>query len=293
MPVFNAQDYLCESIESILNQTFKDFEFIIVDDASTDSSWSILQRYAKMDKRIKLFQNKENLKQGATVTVALKQAKGQYIARMDADDVAMKNRFALQIKHLEANKKTVAVGSQCRLIDRNGKNIGTKTFPLAHNKIYKYIMEFCPVQQPAMIFAVKRLPHDFSFYDHGMSPVEDVELLMKLFKYGNVENSPDFLLKYRIHGQNSSLLNLKRSFYLTFLSRMRGIILHGYKPTIKGLAVTLAQFVVVMTLPQDATYALYRALKRIKQTTKETGLKPALTFVPSFYRYAASFVPFL
>ncbi len=261
MPVYNAGDYLEDAIESILAQTFTDFEFIVVDDASTDNSYKILTDYQKKDKRIKILSNEKNLKQGATVTRALQEAKGDFIARMDADDISDKYRFQKQINYLLTHRKVVAVGTQCRLINSKGKVIGEKTFPTDFEHIYKYIFEFCPVQQPTMMFAVKRLPQDFKFYDHGMSPVEDVELLLKLFKYGKVENINEYLLKYRIHSENSSLKNLRKSFILTFISRMRGIIYHGYVPTFKGLAVTIAQLVVVMVLPQGASLSLYHTVK--------------------------------
>lgn len=285
MPVYNAAPYLKDSIESVLTQSYPHFEFIIVDDASTDSSYEILKGYKKKDKRIKLYRNKTNLKQGATVTFALQKAKGDFIARMDADDIALRSRFKKQLSYLLENPKTVAIGGQCMLIDQNGKKIGEKNFPTGFDEVYKYILEFCPAQQPSMMFAIKRLPQDFSFYDHGMSPVEDVELLFKLFKYGKVENMPDYLLKYRIHGENSSLKNLKKSFFLTFLSRMRGIFLHGYTPTLKGLVVTFIQLVVVMTLPEKTTYALYKTLKNIKSKTSSASFR--LSF-PPLYRQTLS-----
>lgn len=273
MPVYNAADYLKISMDSVLTQSFKDFEFIIVDDASTDDSYTILKKYQKKDKRIKLFRNKTNLRQGATVTFALGKAKGDFVARMDADDIAMPGRFKKQLSYLLENPKTVAVGGQCILIDGKGKKIGLKNFPTNFEDVYKYILEFCPAQQPSMMFAIKRLPRDFSFYDHGMSPVEDVELLFKLFKYGKVENMPDYLLTYRIHGENSSLKNLKRSFFLTFISRMRGILFHEYKPNPKGLVITFAQFAIVMILPEKLTYSLYKTIRQIKNKTSNPSFQ--------------------
>lgn len=285
MPVYNAAPYLKDSIESVLNQNYSDFEFIIVDDASTDNSYEILKQYKKKDKRIKLLRNKVNLQQSATVTIALDKAKGDFIARMDADDISHPNRLGRQLDYLLDNPKTVAVGSQCTLINQRGKKIGNKNFPISFEDVYKYIFEFCPAQQPSMMFAIKRLPHDFSFYNHGMSPVEDVELLFKLFKYGRVENMPEYLLKYRIHGSNSSLKNLRRSFYLTFLSRMRGILLHEYKPSLRGIAVTFIQLAIVMLLPEKVTYSIYKTFKNIKDRTYKTTLRPS---IPLFNRQTLS-----
>lgn len=282
MPVFNAAFYLKEAIDSILTQTFTDFEFIIIDDASTDASYEILKEYARKDKRIKISRNEKNLKQGATVTLALEKARGEFIARMDADDIAAKNRFEKQLEYLNKHPKTVAVGSQCKLIDKHSRNIGEKLFPTDYNNIYKYIFEFCPMQQPTMMFAVKRLPSDFAFYDHGMSPVEDIELIFKLFKYGKVENMPNFFLKYRIHDENSSLKNFRKSFYLTFISRMRGVVLHNYRPTLRGLIITFIQFIVVMSLPQSVTFTLYKAIKKVHKQSKRFTFKPVLPSISSY-----------
>ena len=93
MSVHNGSHYLHEAVESILNQTFTDFEFITIDDFSTDSSWEILTKYADQDQRIKLFKNEENLGLTKSLNKGLKLAQGDYIARQDADDVSLPERF--------------------------------------------------------------------------------------------------------------------------------------------------------------------------------------------------------
>lgn len=262
MPVYNAENYLVAAINSVLKQTFRDFEFIIVDDASTDSSWKIIQRYAKRyPSKIKAYQNPKNIKQAKTVNQAISRAQGEYIARMDADDISLPTRFERQLAFLAANKKTVAIGSQCLVIDAKGKVTGEKKFPTAFEDIYKYIFKFCPVQQPTFMIAKRRLPRDFSFYNHNLAPVEDVELLFKLFKYGRVENMDEYLLLYRIHGKNSSLQSFRKSYVLTFLSRMKGILYHGYVPSISGVLITFAQLFVVLLLPQRINELLYQKAK--------------------------------
>ncbi len=108
MPVYNAGNFLMEAIESILNQTYQNFEFIIVDDASTDNSWKIIQKYAKKyPKKIKAFQLKKTLNRGgdACANFALKKAKGKYIARMDADDIAHPKRLEKEVDFLEKTKR--------------------------------------------------------------------------------------------------------------------------------------------------------------------------------------------
>ncbi len=261
MPVYNAEAYLSEAIESVLNQGYKKLELIIVDDGSTDNSLSIIKKYARKSRRIKFLENEKNLGISLTVKKAIDQAQGDFIARMDADDVSYAKRIEKQLKYLLAHKRTVAIGSQCQLIDKRGKNIGIKTFPLSHKEIYKYIFEFIPLQQPSLMIARKRLPADFEFYKDGMNTAEEVELIFKLFKYGKVENLSDTLLKYRIHDSNTSLSNIRKTFLLTLISRVKAVVVYGYKPTLKGVFMTFAQTVAVLILPQKYLFSLYSLVR--------------------------------
>lgn len=262
MPCYNAEKYLASAINSVMKQTFRDFEFIIIDDASEDSSWEIIQKFAKRyPKKIRAYQNDRNIKQALTVNRALDLARADFIARMDADDIALPDRFAKQLDYLNLHKKTVAVGSQCLVIDSKGKITGEKHFPTSFEDIYKYIFKFCPAQQPTFMIAKKRLPRDFQFYNHNLSPVEDVELLFKLFKYGRVENMSDYLLLYRIHDNNSSLKSFRKSFFLTLLSRIRGVAFHDYKPSFEGIIYTAAQILAVSFLPKKTNENLYKFFK--------------------------------
>lgn len=263
MPVYNAEAFLAQAIDSILTQSYKNIEFIIIDDASTDNSWKILKDYASKYPQIKLIRNKWNEKQARAVTRAMDMARGDFIARMDADDIAFPHRLEMQVRYLQRHRKTVAVGGQCVLIDKDGNVTGEKRFPTKFDDIYEYSFKFCPVQQPSLMIAKKRLPEDFEYYDHDLAPVEDAELVYKLMKHGKLENLPYYLLMYRIHGENSSLKNYKKSFFLTLISRVHAVTRHGYVPTPEGVLFTLAQSLVVFCLPQEVTSAIYRTVKRI------------------------------
>lgn len=120
MGVFNGEKHVRTAIDSILNQTFKDFEFIICDDASTDNSFSIIKEYILKDDRIVLLKNEANLGLAATLNRCLKVAKGEYIARMDDDDISLPNRFEKQIEFLEANLDCTVLGGAVRLYDEQG-----------------------------------------------------------------------------------------------------------------------------------------------------------------------------
>jgi len=189
------------------------------------------------------------------------QARGQYIARMDADDIALPLRLEKQIEYLEKNKETVAIGGQCLLIDKNGNVTGKKTFPREFKDIYKYIFYFIPLQQPTLMINTNLLPDDFEYYKDGMNTAEEVELIFKLFQYGKVENVNDWLLMYRIHETNTSLINIKKTFLLTLLSRIKAIYAYNYRPDLGGIIVNFAQALLVMLLPRTVTFFIYKALR--------------------------------
>lgn len=263
MPVYNAGKFLSEAVKSILSQTYRNFEFIIVDDASEDSSWQIIQNLARKHKQIKIHRNPQNLGVSETVKKAISLVKGEFLARMDADDVALPGRLEKQVDYLLNHEETVAVGGQCLLIDRNGDAIGEKTFPTSFSDIYKYIYKFIPLQQPTLMIARNRLPKQFKYYRDGMDTAEEVELLFKLFQYGKVENLADTVLMYRLHDKNTSLLDIRKTFLLTLLGRIRGVLFYGYKPTLSGVVVTLLQTCVALFLPRKFSLSLYGKLRKI------------------------------
>ncbi len=271
MPVYNAGDFLVDAIESILNQTYKNFEFVIVDDASTDNSLNILKKYARKTKKIRLFKNISN--QGVSITVkrAIKEARGTFLARMDADDIALPQRLEKQIDYLLKHKKTVAIGGQCLVINKEGEIIGEKKFPESFTEIYRYIYRFIPLQQPTLMIARKRLPSDFVYYVDGMNTAEEIELFFKLFKYGKVENLPHYLLFYRIHEKNTSLIDVKQTFLLTLVARLKGVFIYGYKPGFLGVLITLFQTITVLLLSRKMIIIVYKMTKKLS-TYKQSAI---------------------
>ena len=257
MPVYNAGSFLREALDSVLSQSCKDWEMICVDDASSDNSLEILQEYALTDSRIKVFKNKKNLGVSATTNYAITKCHGQYLARMDADDVMTPDRLEKQIKFLKKNPQVVVLGGQCRLINEKGEKIGQKLFPLNHQEIYKMMYSAMPIQQPTMIINLKLLPKDFSWYEKETNTAEEVDLLFRLFKYGEFANLLDCVLSYRLHGQNLSLKNPKKTFKITYQTRKMAISKYGYTPTLKAKIANFSQYLVVNILPEKAIFPLF------------------------------------
>jgi len=264
MPVYNAEQFVAQAIESVLNQTHQNFELICVDDGSQDKSYSILESYAKKDTRIKVFQNEKNTGIGYTRRKLVGLSKGTYIAILDADDIMMPQRLEKQFTFLEKNPDVVVLGGQCVTIDAKGDVTGTKIFPESFNEIYKMMYKKMSIQQPTLMVNKSLVPEDFPWYDNSMSPVEDLDNLFRLFNYGKFANLPDFVLFYRVYSASSSLKNPKRTYRLTKIVRNRAVKLYGYKPTLGARVEVFLQDIVVAVLPAGLVFPLYSFLRGMK-----------------------------
>lgn len=195
MPVYNAEKYLEESVQSVLNQTFKDFEFIMINDGSKDSSLKILKKYRKKDKRIIIIDNKKNLGLHISLNKGLNIARGKYIARMDADDVSLPKRFEIEFNHIEKNKDIFLVGGSAIVIDEGGEKMGSLLKGDNPYRIKKKIMKSNPFVHPSIMF---RNTGEF-FYRDKFVCSEDYDLYLRMLSKGRkLENIKDFLIKYRI-----------------------------------------------------------------------------------------------
>jgi len=201
MPVYNAEKFLKEAIESILRQTFTSFEFIIINDGSTDSSLEIIEEFAKRDSRIKYINRKnkgliESLNEGIEIS------QGKYIARMDSDDVSFPKRLEVQYEFLEQNSEYVVVGSRVILIDEDGDELcpmvnlfSNKDIDSAHiNNLTNGAVIVHPTAMIRRSSLVK-----IGGYRHDYKNAEDIDVWLRLSELGKVCNLDDVFLKYRQH----------------------------------------------------------------------------------------------
>ncbi len=262
LPVYNSALYLEACLNSIYAQTYRDFEIIAVDDFSTDDSYKILRKYSDKYGKMRILRNHKNRGVSETAKRAIDHAKGQYLVRMDADDLMPFDRITKQIKYLKSHKHTVAVGGQVIVIDAQNHTIGEKVFPTKHEDIYKYIYRFVPVQQATLTIDREKLPQDFEYYRDGMNTAEEVELFFKLFQYGKIENMDETMLYYRMHDKNTSLQNIKETFLLTLIARIKAVFRYNYQPSFSGIAITFIQTIVILTLPQGLVLSIYRNVRQ-------------------------------
>lgn len=268
MPVFNASKFLDQSISSILDQSFSNFEFIIVDDASTDNSWKIIKSYAKKDSRIIAIKNKINLGVSLTSNIAISQSRAKFLARMDADDISLPDRLTLQINYLKSHRQVVAVGGQCIVIDEFDNIIGNKNFPTKFNKIKDMIFWAIPMQQPSMMVNLSKLPKNFKWYQPNQSSAEEINIMFRFMLYGQITNLEDNLLFYRHLNGSLSHKNPKATFKLTIKSRFNALKL-GFRPNLKAIVINLMQIGVVSLIPNYLINEIWCHIRGIK---KPTGL---------------------
>lgn len=271
MPVYNAGEYLAEAIESILAQTYKNFEFIIVDDASTDNSWKMIARYQKRyPKLIKAIHLTMNMNRGgdSCANIAYHHAKGAYIARMDADDIARPDRLKIQVAYLLSHPDVLLLGSQAKVINKAGSVIGNKHVPQSHAEIYESYFVFHPIIHPTVMLNRALLPKRKDLYKIKYSANNDLYTFFDFLGRGKFVNLPDQLVFYRMHGKNDSLTKPKERFFNTLKIRL-GAVTHGYRPTVKSILLTAAQTLAILVLPERIIVPLYMYMKGIAKPFKK------------------------
>jgi glycosyltransferase involved in cell wall biosynthesis len=198
LPVYNAEKYLRQAVDSVLNQTFANFEFLIYNDGSTDSSLDILNSYT--DSRIKIRNLDSNIGLIKLLNLAFKEAKGKYIARMDADDICLPTRFEEQINFLEKNPQYGICGTQCQIIGTD--KILAK--PTKDIDLRWWIFKGSPLAHPSIMLRSSILKeYSLEFKEHAYV-VEDFDLWWRMAFHTKMANLSKVLLNYRIHEQQES-----------------------------------------------------------------------------------------
>lgn len=200
MPAYNAALYLAEAIDSILRQTFADFEFLVVDDGSSDATPQILE--AITDPRLALLRHQENLGVIAALNRGLEAAKGEFIARMDADDVAMPERLRRQIDFLRASPRTGLCGTWFRTF--GGSRETTVRPPTAAEDAAARLFYESPLAHPSVMFRRALFSEHKLCYSQDYPHAEDFELWSRVAQVSEIANLPEVLLRYRHHDEQVS-----------------------------------------------------------------------------------------
>lgn len=205
MPVYNSVKYLAEAIESILNQTFSDFEFLIFDDGSTDGSAQIIKNYAAEDSRILAKYSSVNAGYVKHLNDGIVLARAPYLARMDSDDIALPRRLELQKEFLDRHPEIGVVGSSSIRIDQDGRELGLSRRHSAPSYLFWQSFFVNPLAHPTVMYR-ETIFDSAEGYRESKSPAEDYDLWTRVSTSWHLANIEEPLLKYREHNNSVSVL---------------------------------------------------------------------------------------
>jgi glycosyltransferase involved in cell wall biosynthesis len=209
MSVYNSEKYLREAIDSILAQTFNHFEFLIVNDCSSDSSFELMKSYN--DSRIRIIKNPTNIGLTRSLNIGISNAKGEYIVRMDADDISCHNRLELLVQYMDNNPDVGICGSWAETIEKSPRKLTPDCSP---ENIRTELFFHNIIIHPSVIIRKSVLEGNHLEYNEKLLFAQDYDLWVKCSKYTKITNLPEFLLRYRISNTQLSsnrLINQHKS----------------------------------------------------------------------------------
>lgn len=261
MPVYDAEKFLESSIKSILNQTYKDFEFIIIDDGSKDDSWKIIQKYKKIDRRIKVLRNKQNLRATKSLNRGLKIAKGKYIVRSDADDWSYPSRIEKQYNFMESHPEIGVGGGTIEVCDSNLRVLNKRRYPFTDKGCRKIIFRYSPFAHPATIWDTKILK-SIGGYNENIPLSQDYELYFRMGRVKKFGNLATTLIKLRTHSDSSSIIRGRYQEQYAIYCRIKAFLELGYNMTFFDKLYTFVQMMSMVIIPPRIKFWIFNYLRR-------------------------------
>lgn len=287
MSVFNGEAYVADAIESILKQSYKDFEFIIIDDGSTDRSLEIIEHYEHSDSRIVLIRQ-SNQGLVAALNLGMKVAKAPLIARIDADDIALEQRLEKQVHYMDAHSKVLALGSSIRIIDEQNSLLRDVIYPTGTDTVAESMRKGCKVAHPSVIFRKDAVLH-LGGYREICRHAEDYDLWLRLIEIGEIDNLEEPLLLYREHSNKISNLHYIQQKMTSELIKIASELRQkGVGDPLSGLDPPLSlESIMTANIPSRYTRVLYKTLlkalvKRNSRMTEEESV--LLKHVMEYYQ---------
>ena len=230
LAVHNGEPYLRAALESALRQTVDDLELLVVDDGSTDTTPDVLA--ALDDRRVRVLRNDEQLGLAASLNRGLEEARGRFVARLDADDVALPRRLERQVAWMHANPETVVLGSAVCAIDDNGTPGAVHVMPTTPAAVRWHLLFSSPFFHPAVLVDRNHVERHGLRYDPSFSESEDYDLWARALAIGEGANLPEALVLYRVHAGQASHVRraLQRSFQLQVASREIARVARHFSP---------------------------------------------------------------
>ncbi len=268
MSAYNAEKYLAEALESIMNQTYQDFELVIVNDGSTDKTEAIIQEYATKDKRIVVINNSVNQGLTKSLNLGLAQARGEYVARLDADDVAWPERLAKQYQFMESHPELALIGSWAEIIDEQGASKGYLRGE-TDEALFRFKMTLVNQLVHSTFFFKTELARAQGGYNEAYQYVQDYEFSSRLMKKYRLNNQPEVLVKFRTHAKaitkNKEIKEAYQDYALKVIRDNLQSLIKIDQPTFERLARAL----IIKNTDQRLRWTDYREIKNILTELRE------------------------
>lgn len=259
IPAYNAEHTLCEAIESILEQTFQHFEIIVIDDCSTDDTYSLMENYAKLDSRVRIYRNDKNLGIAGNRNKGLSIVCGKYLVWQDADDISYPKRLAVQLNFMEENPSVGIVGGDMDIF--NGLSITAKrVYPRDDAGIRKCIFRFSPIAQPAAMIRME-VYKSVGNYDLKLPPAEDLDMTFRIGENHKLANVKETVIKYREIESSATFTNLKKMELSTIKIRKRYLWSVDYPSNISDKLYCLLHYCSVWIIPPRLKIKLFGYLR--------------------------------
>lgn len=252
MATFNEPvGFITASIESILNQTYKNLELIIADDSTCIDTIAVIDFFAKQDNRIVVLRHTERMGFVCALNEGLKCAKGKYIARMDGDDISLPNRLQREVDYLEEHEKADVIGGAINIIDKVGGIVSYRNYPCGGIRLLLWSIIRNPLAHPTVMFRTSIVQSGL-YYDVKQKKAEDIEFWLRLQKCGfQIENIPDRLLNYRVEGDLA--LKRRNQWRYNFVARRKNF---NWKSPFFSLCSILVSFLFII-LPFSIVKSVY------------------------------------
>lgn len=277
MSVYNDIPYLDDAVKSILNQTFQDFEFIIVNDGSTDESLELLKKYAQLDDRIRLF-DESNKGLTKELQFALEYVRGKYIARMDGDDIALPERFSHQIRYMNTNPEIICSGTNVIFIDEDSDPIGYSNQETNHKNIEQQLFSGRggAIYHPTMIAKTSAIK-EVGGYNVKYRIGQDLDLFLKLGEVGVLGNSNKVTMKFRRYHKSTTALEENKSG----IERRKEIVLEALH---RRNSETNEVDIKIKPPQTVIEYHLFMGIKAIRNGFLKTGCKHLLRILKNSFK---------
>ena len=262
MPVYNGEKYITSAIESILHQTFRNFECIIIDDCSTDKTWNIIKKFALLNKKIIPLRNNKHIRITKTLNKGLAVAKGKYIVRMDADDWSYPNRLEKQFAFMEKHRDVGVSGSAIEICNETLGVKNIRRYPLTDRAVRKIIFRYSPFAHPATIWRREMLQAVHG-YNENIPLSQDYELYFRIGKICKFANLSNILLKLRTHNDSSSIIRGRYQEQYAIYSRIKAFLELEYHMSTFDKLYTFLQIISMVIIPPKIKFYLFNLIRRV------------------------------